>query len=116
MIAQPTKVTYDEATTYCSSQVIQGQAGKIAMITNATDEQILLNLNLDYAAWLGATYVSPGVYQWNDKTSFASYTNWGAGEPNDAGGLERCLGIHVDGTWNDYICTTGNYIVCEYIF
>jgi hypothetical protein len=52
-------------------------------------------------AWIGLTDVaSEGSFVWISGEK-ASYTNWGAGEPNDAGGIEDVAQFRSDGRWND---------------
>jgi hypothetical protein len=65
--------------------------------------------------WIGANdRNNEGTWIWADGTPFG-YTNWYAGEPNDAGG-EDCVGINYgrDGSWNDYNCETRLGFVCAY--
>ena len=43
-----------------------------------------------------------------------SYTNWGSGEPNDAGAGEDCIDMRGNaGVWNDFPCTAALPTVCE---
>eukprot|EP00117_Sycon_ciliatum_P038686 scpid2705/ scgid1303/ Macrophage mannose receptor 1 len=72
------------------------------------------------AAWIGvhqATRHAPWL--WADGSNTSSYTNWGCGEPNDAGGSGEDCGIvgygennDNSGLWNDDSCTNkqANYI------
>jgi hypothetical protein len=84
-------------------------------------------------AFIGASDLqSPGskAYYWVDGTAVgsATYSNFNAGEPNDANGVEDCLVMRVDGgsagQWDDRPCVTepanvtttaGTYpYVCEF--
>jgi hypothetical protein len=57
-------------------------------------------LNAD-DAWIGLNDIAEeGNYVWvSGETS--TFINWGAGEPNDAGGIEDVAQFRTDGRWND---------------
>ena len=44
-----------------------------------------------------------------------SYTNWYAGQPDNAGGFEDCMEINykTPGKWNDSPCTEKRKYVCQ---
>merc|ERR1711907_649374 len=39
--------------------------------------------------------------------------NWASGEPNSFGGSEECVGMWLDGTWNDFRCNSQQAYVCK---
>ncbi|XP_013889808.1 galactose-specific lectin nattectin [Austrofundulus limnaeus] len=48
--------------------------------------------------WVGGTNLHDhGEWSWVDGTPF-TFTNWGPGEPNNAGGNEHCMDINLRGT------------------
>ena len=52
-------------------------------------------------AWIGLNdAASEGTFVWSNGDK-ATYTNWGGGEPNDAGGVEDVAQLRTDGRWND---------------
>jgi hypothetical protein len=78
--------------------------------------------------WLGGSDLgAEGEWQWTDGTAFYSggptgspvgglYTNWVAGQPDNANGSEHCLAVSLAGTtasWLDSDCTLAAYYVCE---
>jgi hypothetical protein len=66
--------------------------------------------------WIGLNDIGKkGRWQWLDGTPYG-YQHWGAGEPNDAGGMEDCVQLNrfgVDGGWNDEPCDGALPFVCE---
>ncbi|XP_054878135.1 macrophage mannose receptor 1-like [Poeciliopsis prolifica] len=48
------------------------------------------------------------VYQHEEK----EFSNWQAGQPNNAGGQENCGEMNADGSWNDASCSKGQDTIC----
>ncbi len=53
-----------------------------------------------------------GDYVWDDGSA-VSWTAWADRQPDDAGGVEDCVEVFADGTWNDLDCTAALPVVCE---
>jgi hypothetical protein len=70
----------------------------------------------DRRAWIGYTdQDSEGTFVWSNGST-ATYTNWNAGEPNNANGTEHYTEILGNGTWNDLPlvgAATGNFAIVE---
>ncbi|XP_061416055.1 macrophage mannose receptor 1-like [Lethenteron reissneri] len=69
-------------------------------------------------SWIGLWEIGniEGQYRWTD-FSPVGYTNWGQGEPNDAGGAEQCVAMsRLNGQWSDYNCgqSSMGYICKKY--
>lgn len=75
--------------------------------------------------WLGCTdEAEEGHWRWmsddnalfysNGGASDGHYTNWGNGEPNNAGGSEDCAIMSVAGTWVDDNCNNKHRVVIKY--
>ena len=46
--------------------------------------------------------------------SASVYNHWGASEPNDGAGAERCVDMQSgNGNWRDDVCTDEKYYVCK---
>ncbi|XP_013881141.1 ladderlectin [Austrofundulus limnaeus] len=64
--------------------------------------------------WVGGTNLhDDGDWTWIDGTPF-TFTNWGPGEPNNAGGNEHCMDINLRGQdyVNDENCDTKSAFIC----
>ncbi|KAL9952690.1 hypothetical protein ACROYT_G039981 [Oculina patagonica] len=101
-----TKLNWNAAKSACEA------LGSELVIINSQAEQQAIRAIIKQKIWIGL-YRDP-----KDKNSFLwvdgsrpSYTNWGAGEPNNHNGNEDCTDF---GTiWNDLACRTTNPYVCE---
>ncbi|WP_444996610.1 aerolysin family beta-barrel pore-forming toxin [Aliikangiella sp. IMCC44359] len=82
---------------------------------NAFVHQLLIQANISNAWLSGTDEGHEGKWRWHNKWNFR-YTNWRAGEPNNAGANENHLVIRqVDGFWNDLRASSiANGYVVEY--
>jgi len=53
-----------------------------------------------------------GFFEWVDQSS-VNYTNWYAGQPNNANGDQDFVEMLPDGTWNDQYANTYREFICE---
>ncbi|WP_299888880.1 HYR domain-containing protein [uncultured Lacinutrix sp.] len=88
------------------------QGGFVGTIRNATDGTYLLNaINMLGSAGdilIGYDDVTTeGSFVWNSGDT-STYTNWNAGEPNNAGNEDYTV-MQSSGGWNDVVGTSGNY-------
>ncbi|XP_033624558.1 macrophage mannose receptor 1-like [Asterias rubens] len=72
---------------------------------------------LDYRMWIGLSDLTiNSQFVWIDGTA-VDFTNWGPGEPNEAGDGEDCVEMYYDSTsageWNDVSCSKVNGYVCQ---
>jgi hypothetical protein len=89
--------------------------GHLVTIADPAENVVVAALAGDRSVWIGASDLAlEGVFVWITGEPFA-YTNWGAGEPNNASGAEDCVELqgHRGGAWNDYRCWRGQAYVCE---
>ena len=111
-------ITWPDAEAAAGALTYFGVPGYLATSTSAAENTFINNLRLLSTAgelWLGGKQDPPGDccsnWAWiTGEGSFPGvnggpvYSNWAAGEPNDAGGGEMYLGIGRYGTaatWND---------------
>jgi hypothetical protein len=102
-----------------------GWTGALGEIDDATEQGCVTphvgTSPLAPAFWIGAIQSNPAAtpsdgWTWNGTTPMV-YTNWAAGKPDDAdgveNGMEQCATIRSDGTWDDDTCSTGWGFFCE---
>jgi hypothetical protein len=82
--------------------------GHLVTINDAAEQAWLYNTFTTHASefWIGYTDTgSEGSFYWVSGQT-PGYTNWGGGQPDDAGAIEDCsllVGWN-SGVWNDYAC------------
>lgn len=86
--------------------------GHLAVITSAAEQAFVAGL-AHTTVWigLGDTAVE-GTMAWDTGDAY-SYNAFAPGEPNDAGGVEDCVELRADDTWNDENCANPRGYVCE---
>ena len=123
--------TWDEARLDAAARSYMGRPGHLVTLTSAAEEQILIDnwlVDILYGQpWLGG-FRLPGSdpltgWQWVTGESFG-HTNWGLGEPNNAGGNEYFLhyqSVNVSSVtqydrygWNDASAALRTYYFIEY--
>jgi len=127
-LSYATGISWNEASANC-----QARGGRLADILSVEENQFITTQLLGKitpwkapyrGAWIGYTDAQKeGSWIWTSGRS-SSYKNFGAGEPNNSGGIENCGAIELqrnasqpNGLWNDYSCYgTSSYGValCEY--
>ncbi len=101
-----------------------GMTGHLVTITSSEENQFIVDQFANHglvSAWIGAYQESgtpepDGDWQWVTGETW-SYTNWAAGEPNDAGGEDQAeiyLWGEYTGTWNDEKPTVTQGYLIEY--
>ena len=87
-------MTYDECNDSC-----EAEGAYMLCITDANENAEIAN-QISGTTWIGFTDVdSEGTFQWEDPDCGSTYTNWGSGEPNDAGAGEDHAKIKTSGEW-----------------
>ena len=107
----PAAVPWSQARASCETTF----GGTLVVIETEEENAAVLALDADVQAfWLGLSDLdTEGTFAWSDGTPVA-YTNWNAGEPNDAGGNEDCAQlVRATESWNDLDCTVPRSYVCE---
>jgi hypothetical protein len=106
------QMSWNDARTAAAARTRLGVSGYLATVTSA-EEQAFITPRLSGAAWFGASDSAvEGTWRWvtgPEDGDPLGYTNWNAGEPNNAGN-EDCaqflLGSGMNGQWNDLPCAS----------
>ncbi|XP_039630077.1 deleted in malignant brain tumors 1 protein-like [Polypterus senegalus] len=93
--------------------------GNLASVLNSSANKFITSLikSRDVTSpvtWLGGSdAVRESTWLWTDGSRW-NYSNWNSGDPNNAGGNEKCIHINfkVQGGWNDKDCTELYPFVC----
>jgi hypothetical protein len=120
----PDGVTWSEAEAAAASLSHMGMDGYLATLTSEPERQFVVDQVMgetENHAWIGgrqdpAGSEPAGGWHWITGEAW-EYTNWAAGEPNDAHPGEDVLHLAPDleNKWNDYVAERQNYAyIVEY--
>ncbi|XP_074855559.1 pulmonary surfactant-associated protein D-like [Carettochelys insculpta] len=90
--------------------------GLLASPRNSVENRAIQELTVSHnkAAFTGIDDIQvEGTFRHLSGEAIA-YSNWAAGEPNNAGGSEDCVEIYPDGRWNDKSCNEKRLIICQF--
>uniref|UniRef100_A0A8C5SCJ7 C-type lectin domain-containing protein n=1 Tax=Laticauda laticaudata TaxID=8630 RepID=A0A8C5SCJ7_LATLA len=93
----------------------QLSGGSIAKPMNEKENNAILQIvkEQNQYTYLGIKESSvPGAFEYFDETP-VNYTNWRRYEPNGKG-VENCVEMQTDGSWNDKKCNQYRLIICEF--
>ncbi|XP_026570309.1 pulmonary surfactant-associated protein A-like [Pseudonaja textilis] len=96
-------------------QACQLSGGSIAKPMNEKENNAILQIvkEQNQYTYLGIKESSvPGAFEYFDETP-VNYTNWRRYEPNGKG-VENCVEMQTDGSWNDKKCNQYRLIICEF--
>uniref|UniRef100_A0A8C4T3W8 Uncharacterized LOC114657714 n=1 Tax=Erpetoichthys calabaricus TaxID=27687 RepID=A0A8C4T3W8_ERPCA len=110
----PTKKAWIDAELHCISL-----GGHLASVHSSDINQFITSLikskdSSGPVTWFGGSNcVRDSTWLWTDGSKW-DYTNWNPGEPNNAGGTERCFRINdsAQGGWNDVNCGMQTAYIC----
>lgn len=68
---------------------------------------------LPTTGWVGL-YINVVAWYWSSLNQVLVYnlSNWGPGQPDNAGGIESCVAIHPNGYWDDCPCMDLKPVIC----
>ncbi|KAM3834315.1 pulmonary surfactant-associated protein A-like [Vipera latastei] len=96
-------------------QTCQLSGGSIAKPMNEKENNAILQIvkEQNQYTYLGIKESSvPGAFEYFNETP-VNYTNWRPYEPNGKG-LENCVEMQTDGSWNDKKCNQYRLVICEF--
>ncbi|XP_048744943.1 perlucin-like [Ostrea edulis] len=108
------RLQWNEAWNFCKNY-----GGMLAEIDSASENTFLKSQakKIGDSFWLGgADIIVEGEWEWMSSHRRVSFTDWGPGEPSDAGGTtEHCLDMHIGlhEAWNDVSCGINYFFICE---
>ncbi|APR87626.1 hypothetical protein A7982_12975 [Minicystis rosea] len=98
-------VTWADAAAACAAR-----GGDLVTIPSAEDDEYLHGLGTS-DLWIGYSDAAmEGTFVWSSGSG--TYSNWGMGQPDNAGGIENCTTIGAEGTWNDLPCDAKRGYIC----
>lgn len=108
----PQPSSWSEAQAHCE----RGFGGTLVVIdASAENTEVVAFAGAKLpAVWIGLSDLrTEGAFVWADGTPL-EFTNWNAGEPNDAAANEDCTQLAAaTGYWNDLDCVTPLPYICE---
>lgn len=117
-----TPATWQAAADVCAAQ---SPAAHLATMTDALEDELVMELAGDLDAWVGGNDLAVGgTWVWPTGEPMI-YENWGLGEPNNGNGsyeedcmIVRKIGIQDDptfnvDTWDDRPCSHEYRFICE---
>ena len=106
-VAATTFVRVPEDLAYAEAEARCTQIGAaIASIHSAAENELARTACGNSTCWLGLAETTPAAWLWQDppagQAAVPAYTNWAAGEPDNAGGVDqRNAIIDTAGEWHD---------------
>ena len=91
----------------------RGSGGNLVTINDASENDFISTSLSGVNAMIGFTkWLAEGEFIWFNGEAI-TYTNWSAGEPDNAGGWEDFAEILSDGTWNDFANDSAKRYILE---
>src|SRR5206468_7651437 len=125
LVRAPGQMTWSAARSAAQSLSYAGYPGHLVTVTSAAEEQFVVGSVLGAVSdnewwWMGGyqdatapDYREPaGGWRWVTGEPW-SYTDWGAGQPDNGSGIEHYLGYFLGKQWNDF--TTSNPGIHGYV-
>ncbi|XP_032064700.1 hepatic lectin-like [Thamnophis elegans] len=104
-------VPWNEAKADC-----ERKQSRLAIIDNLGKQNFIQTRTRNERYWIGLhDQHTEGDWKWLDGSNYRNgFQNWKRGEPNTYQGREEdCAQVWLNGEWNDYICSSESFYVCE---
>ncbi|XP_071148863.1 perlucin-like [Mytilus edulis] len=107
----------DELNTWTDAKsACEAEEGMLVEVDSKCENEFVKKSANESGYWLGGTdEQEEGVWVWSHSQNFITYTDWKAGEPNNARGNEHCLILWESSgyAWNDSPCKQLMPFICE---
>ncbi|XP_070597163.1 hepatic lectin-like [Erythrolamprus reginae] len=104
-------IPWHDAKTDCDRRKSQ-----LVIINSLAKQNFIETRTRNERFWIGLhDQHTEGEWKWLDGSNYRTgFQNWKLGEPNTYQGREEdCGQVWVNGEWNDYICTSDSFYICE---
>jgi len=89
--------------------------GELAYFQNEAELATFNELDFTEHTWLGMMRSKKGINFLDvENREPITVSNWNNGEPNNSGGVERCVEAYTNGKWNDQQCTDERQVTCRF--
>lgn len=104
-----------------ANNIATDAGGHLASINSQAENSFIAGLIAGNTVWIGGiqdhanpAYAEPnGGWQWTDDSAFG-FSNWNAGEPNNAGSGEDYIEMVPGGLWNDNSSSASHTAIIEF--
>lgn len=97
-------MSWVEAQKFC--RLHETDLASVRSLRESEEIQNILQENME--VWIGLHRDS---WNWSDGTNF-SFSSWSDGQPDNDVNPEACVSM-LNGGWNDTLCSTGLYFICQ---
>uniref|UniRef100_A0A3Q3M653 C-type lectin domain-containing protein n=1 Tax=Mastacembelus armatus TaxID=205130 RepID=A0A3Q3M653_9TELE len=113
-----TKMSFPQAQQYCREKFKDlatiGIKEELSRLSKPSLTWTWIGLSDNPISWKGIMGNDSNSWRWSvtGQTSKSKYSNWSLGQPDFAGGTQRCVGVNSFGEWNDYHCEERQMSIC----
>lgn len=110
----PNKKTWDDSIVDC-----QRKGSYLVKVEDASEnlwlQTVMIANNINILRIGAHDILHEGTWRWISDSTAVDYTNWGGGQPDNAGGSEDCAELWKAASyrWNDRPCTSLLRYICE---
>uniref|UniRef100_A0A670Z1J1 C-type lectin domain-containing protein n=1 Tax=Pseudonaja textilis TaxID=8673 RepID=A0A670Z1J1_PSETE len=94
----------------------ESKQSQLAVIDSLAKQNFIQTRTRNERFWIGLhDQFTEGEWKWLDGSNYRTgFQNWKEGEPNTYQGREEdCGQVWINGEWNDYICSSDSFYICE---